>query len=73
MNRLADSQSPYLLQHASNPVDWWPWGEEAMQEAKRRDVPILLSVGYSSCHLGPLTTGATSWPTKVSRTPAPPR
>lgn len=51
MNRLADSQSPYLLQHATNPVDWWPWGEEAMQEAKRRDVPILLSVGYSSCHL----------------------
>ncbi|MFI9261541.1 thioredoxin domain-containing protein [Streptomyces sioyaensis] len=51
MNRLANSQSPYLLQHASNPVDWWPWGEEAMQEAKRRDVPILLSVGYSSCHL----------------------
>ncbi|MFI1735818.1 thioredoxin domain-containing protein [Streptomyces acidicola] len=51
MNRLADSQSPYLLQHASNPVDWWPWGEEAMTEAKRRDVPILLSVGYASCHL----------------------
>lgn len=51
VNRLANSQSPYLLQHASNPVDWWPWGEEAMQEAKRRDVPILLSVGYSSCHL----------------------
>ncbi|MGD9484886.1 thioredoxin domain-containing protein [Streptomyces sp. TRM70308] len=50
MNRLADEQSPYLLQHASNPVDWWPWGEEAMQEAKRRDVPVLLSVGYSSCH-----------------------
>ncbi|PJJ04092.1 uncharacterized protein DUF255 [Streptomyces sp. 2333.5] len=51
MNRLADEQSPYLLQHASNPVDWWPWGEEAMTEAKRRDVPILLSVGYASCHL----------------------
>ncbi|MGW0957752.1 thioredoxin domain-containing protein [Streptomyces gelaticus] len=50
MNRLADSQSPYLLQHAFNPVDWWPWGEEAMAEAERRDVPILLSVGYSSCH-----------------------
>ncbi|WP_432064812.1 thioredoxin domain-containing protein [Streptomyces sp. C10-9-1] len=50
VNRLADSQSPYLLQHASNPVDWWPWGEEAMQEAKRRDVPVFLSVGYSSCH-----------------------
>ncbi|MFJ5674226.1 thioredoxin domain-containing protein [Streptomyces sp. NPDC093097] len=51
MNRLAYSQSPYLLQHASNPVDWWPWGEEAITEAKRRDVPILLSVGYASCHL----------------------
>lgn len=51
MNRLANTQSPYLLQHASNPVDWWPWGEEAMTEAKRRDVPILLSVGYASCHL----------------------
>ncbi|WP_262055971.1 thioredoxin domain-containing protein [Streptomyces sp. STR69] len=50
MNRLADSQSPYLLQHASNPVDWWPWGEEAMAEAKRRGVPVLLSVGYSACH-----------------------
>ena len=50
MNRLADSQSPYLLQHASNPVDWWPWGEEAIAEANRRDVPILLSVGYSACH-----------------------
>ncbi|QTZ93828.1 thioredoxin domain-containing protein [Streptomyces auratus] len=50
MNRLANEQSPYLLQHASNPVDWWPWGEEAMTEAKRRDVPVLLSVGYSSCH-----------------------
>ncbi|OON81401.1 thioredoxin domain-containing protein [Streptomyces tsukubensis] len=50
MNRLADSQSPYLLQHASNPVDWWPWGPEAFEEAKRRDVPVLLSVGYSACH-----------------------
>ncbi|GAA2578107.1 MULTISPECIES: thioredoxin domain-containing protein [Streptomyces] len=50
MNRLADEQSPYLLQHASNPVDWWPWGEEAMEEARRRDVPVLLSVGYASCH-----------------------
>lgn len=51
MNRLAGAQSPYLIQHASNPVDWFPWGEGAMQKAKRRDVPILLSVGYSSCHL----------------------
>ena len=42
--------SPYLLQHAHNPVDWFPWGEEALAEAKRRDVPILLSIGYSACH-----------------------
>ncbi|MYV97600.1 thioredoxin domain-containing protein [Streptomyces sp. SID3343] len=50
MNRLADATSPYLLQHASNPVDWWPWGEDAFAEARRRDVPILLSIGYSACH-----------------------
>ncbi|WP_418958792.1 thioredoxin domain-containing protein [Streptomyces tritici] len=50
MNRLAASQSPYLLQHADNPVEWWPWGEEALAEARRRDVPVFLSVGYSSCH-----------------------
>ena len=49
-NRLADSTSPYLLQHADNPVDWWPWSDEAFAEARRRDVPILLSVGYSACH-----------------------
>ncbi|MCF2528191.1 thioredoxin domain-containing protein [Yinghuangia soli] len=49
-NRLAGSTSPYLLQHADNPVDWWPWGEEAFAEARRRDVPILLSVGYAACH-----------------------
>ncbi len=49
-NRLVFSQSPYLLQHAANPVDWWPWGEEAFDEAKRRDVPVFLSVGYSTCH-----------------------
>jgi uncharacterized protein YyaL (SSP411 family) len=42
--------SPYLLQHASNPVDWWEWGEEAMSEARRRDVPVLISVGYAACH-----------------------
>ncbi|WP_324787368.1 thioredoxin domain-containing protein [Streptomyces sp. H51] len=50
MNRLARTTSPYLLQHADNPVDWWPWGPEAFEEAKRRDVPVLLSVGYSACH-----------------------
>ncbi len=49
-NRLVFSQSPYLLQHAANPVDWWPWGPEAFEEAKRRDVPVFLSVGYSTCH-----------------------
>jgi uncharacterized protein YyaL (SSP411 family) len=49
-NRLADATSPYLLQHADNPVDWWPWSEEAFAEARRRDVPILLSVGYAACH-----------------------
>ncbi len=50
MNRLASEASPYLLQHADNPVDWYPWGEEALAEAQRSDRPILLSVGYSSCH-----------------------
>ncbi|HEX5566287.1 MAG TPA: thioredoxin domain-containing protein [Streptomyces sp.] len=49
-NRLASETSPYLLQHAGNPVDWWPWSPEAFEEARRRDVPVLLSVGYSSCH-----------------------
>src|SRR5699024_9404998 len=49
-NRLASATSPYLLQHAQNPVDWWEWSEAAFVEARRRDVPILLSVGYSSCH-----------------------
>ncbi|MFD3639673.1 thioredoxin domain-containing protein [Streptomyces sp. NBUL23] len=50
MNRLADETSPYLLQHADNPVDWWPWSPEAFAEARERGVPVLLSVGYSSCH-----------------------
>ncbi|GGU93607.1 uncharacterized protein DUF255 [Streptomyces cavourensis] len=49
-NRLAQSTSPYLLQHAENPVDWWPWSPEAFEEARKRDVPVLLSVGYASCH-----------------------
>ncbi|MER5559580.1 thioredoxin domain-containing protein [Streptomyces sp. NPDC002506] len=49
-NRLADETSPYLLQHADNPVDWWPWSSEAFEEARERGVPVLLSVGYSSCH-----------------------
>jgi uncharacterized protein YyaL (SSP411 family) len=50
VNRLAVATSPYLLQHARNPVDWWEWGAEAFEEARRRDVPILLSVGYAACH-----------------------
>jgi uncharacterized protein len=50
MNRLADQTSPYLRQHAANPVEWYPWGDEALAEARVRDVPILLSVGYSACH-----------------------
>ena len=49
-NRLADSTSPYLQQHRDNPVDWWEWGPEAFAEARRRDVPIFLSVGYAACH-----------------------
>jgi len=50
VNRLADATSPYLLQHADNPVDWWPWCEEAFAEARRRDVPVIISVGYAACH-----------------------
>jgi uncharacterized protein YyaL (SSP411 family) len=49
-NRLAHETSPYLLQHKSNPVDWWPWGPAALVEAKRSNKPILLSVGYAACH-----------------------
>ena len=49
-NRLANETSPYLLQHANNPVDWYPWGEEALQRSKNEDKPILLSIGYSACH-----------------------
>lgn len=50
LNRLAGETSPYLLQHASNPVDWYPWGEDALARARREDKPILLSIGYSACH-----------------------
>lgn len=49
-NRLADTLSPYLRAHADNPVDWFPWGQEAFAEAQRRDVPLLISIGYSTCH-----------------------
>src|SRR4029077_68024 len=51
-NRLAGETSPYLLQHKNNPVEWWPWGPEALAEAKRTNRPILLSVGYAACHWG---------------------
>lgn len=50
MNRLISEKSPYLLQHAHNPVDWYPWGEEAFRKAKEEDKPIFLSIGYSTCH-----------------------
>src|SRR5919199_5707734 len=49
-NRLARETSPYLQQHANNPVDWYPWGEEAFERARREEKPILLSVGYAACH-----------------------
>jgi len=49
-NRLGDATSPYLLQHRDNPVHWWEWGDDALDEARRRSVPVLLSVGYASCH-----------------------
>jgi uncharacterized protein len=50
MNRLADETSPYLLQHAGNPVDWYPWGDEAFARARAEDKPVLLSIGYAACH-----------------------
>src|SRR5918994_436127 len=50
MNRLARERSPYLLQHAGNPVDWYPWGDEALARARAEDKPIFLSIGYSTCH-----------------------
>jgi uncharacterized protein len=50
VNRLASATSPYLLQHADNPVDWWPWSPAAFAEAKQRNVPVLISVGYAACH-----------------------
>src|SRR5215212_12210822 len=49
-NRLANETSPYLLQHAHNPVDWYPWGEEAWAKARAEDRPVFLSIGYSACH-----------------------
>src|SRR3974390_1186906 len=49
-NRLAREKSPYLLQHQHNPVDWYPWGEEAFAKARQENKPVFLSVGYSTCH-----------------------
>ena len=49
-NRLIHEKSPYLLQHAHNPVDWYPWGEEAFAAARELDRPIFLSIGYATCH-----------------------
>ncbi len=49
-NRLANQKSPYLLQHDYNPVDWYPWGEEAFDKAKAENKPVFLSIGYSVCH-----------------------
>src|ERR1700736_831105 len=50
VNHLAGETSPYLLQHAHNPVDWYPWGDEAFQQARQSNRPIFLSIGYSTCH-----------------------
>ena len=50
MNRLQYEKSPYLLQHAENPVDWWAWGTDAFETARQEDKPIFLSIGYSTCH-----------------------
>src|SRR6187401_3599792 len=49
-NRLANETSPYLLQHADNPVDWYPWGPEALAKSRSEDKPIFLSIGYAACH-----------------------
>ena len=65
-NRLASATSPYLLQHAHNPVDWWEWGPDAFEDARRREVPVLLSVGYAACHwchvtIAPLSKARERW------------
>ena len=49
-NKLEGEKSPYLLQHKENPVNWYPWGQEAFEKAKREDKPVFLSIGYSTCH-----------------------
>src|SRR5271154_3277887 len=76
MNRLSQEKSPYLLQHANNPVDWYPWGEEAFEKAARENKPIFLSIGYSTCHwchvdmlFVQASTGSGGWPMSVWLTP----
>ena len=59
-NRLAAATSPYLFQHADNPVDWHEWGPDAFAEARRRNVPVLVSVGYAACHWCPEVPGLTA-------------
>ena len=49
-NRLSREKSPYLRQHAENPIDWYPWGDEAFQKARDKNLPVFLSIGYSTCH-----------------------
>ena len=49
-NRLIDEKSPYLIQHAGNPVNWYPWGEDTFDKARKEDKPVFLSIGYSTCH-----------------------
>ena len=66
-NRLIHETSPYLLQHAYNPVAWYPWGPEALETAKKRNMPILLSIGYAACLREPRIFDL--WLTKVSRCP----
>jgi uncharacterized protein YyaL (SSP411 family) len=71
-NRLFHEKSPYLLQHAYNPVDWYPWGDEAFREAKRLDKPVFLSIGYSTCvymAVSQMLTGGGGWPLTIIMTP----
>ncbi|PRS49388.1 thymidylate kinase [Bacillus sp. GBSC66] len=53
-NQLINEKSPYLLQHAHNPVHWYPWGQEAFDKAKRENKPVLVSIGYATCHWCPV-------------------
>ena len=59
-NRLINETSPYLLQHANNPVDWYPWSAEALEKSKNDKKPILLSIGYSACHCRYYTAASNS-------------